>query len=447
LALEGKPRMPYRHLCVRAGRFHTVAMRLPQSILKPFSIPVVFVNFLLAFAILVPMCSAASAPQLVCTPASVRFGTVATGKSETQFVVLTNTGSSSVKVAAITPHGSEFSVSALKLPLTLAAGQSVTLNIAFAPTNNGGSGGKLTFTSNASNPSLVLGMGGTGVSSNSMSAKPASLSFGSVAVGKSVTLPVVLTNTRSWNETLTALQTVGSGLTVSGPGMPMSVPAGQSVTVNVTFTPQSTAVVGGGLFVSGPTLNIPVLGSGAASTVGQLSVGPSSLAFGSVMIGEATTQPATLTATGGAVTISSASSSSGQFSLPGATFPLVVPSGQSVQVNVQFSPQSAGQFSGTLSLLSNASNSQATEALAGTGTVPQVGLSWSPSTSQVSGYNVYRRLAPSGTYAKVNASIDVTTSFVDIGVSAGMTYDYATTAVNSSGQESAYSNQVEIQIP
>ena len=439
--------MPYRHLCARAGRFHTVAMRLPQSILKAFPILSVSINFLLAFAILVPTCVAAAAPQLVCTPPSLRFGTVSTGQSETQFVVLTNTGSSSVNVSAITPRGSEFTVSALKLPLTLAAGQSVTLNVAFAPTNTGGSGGKLTFTSNASNPTLLLSMGGTGVSSEAMTAKPATLSFGSVAVGKSATLPVVLTNNRTWNQVLTAFQTVGTGLSVTGPGLPMSLASGQSVTVNVTFTPQSTAVVGGGLFVSGPTLNVPVLGAGAASTVGQLSVGPSSLAFGSVMIGENTTEQALLTATGGPVTVSSASSSSGLFSLPGATFPLVIPAGQSVPVNVVFTPQAAGQFSGTLSLLSNASNSQATEPLSGTGTAPQVSLSWNPSTSQVSGYNIYRRLAPSGSYARLNASLDATTSFVDTGVTAGLTYDYATTAVNSSGLESAYSNQVQIQIP
>jgi fibronectin type 3 domain-containing protein len=47
----------------------------------------------------------------------------------------------------------------------------------------------------------------------------------------------------------------------------------------------------------------------------------------------------------------------------------------------------------------------------------------------------------------VNTSLDSGTAFLDNTVVPGQTYDYATTAVNSSGQESAYSNQVEIAVP
>jgi fibronectin type 3 domain-containing protein len=146
------------------------------------------------------------------------------------------------------------------------------------------------------------------------------------------------------------------------------------------------------------------------------------------------------------VTISSAASSNSQFALPGATFPVTISAGQSLQLNVAFTPQSAGTASGNLTLSSNASDSKASEAVAGTGTAPQVSLAWSPSTSQVEGYNVYRG-TQAGSYSKVNAALDPNTSYTDTAVASGTTYYYAATAVNSSGQESTYSAPVKVAVP
>lgn len=84
--------------------------------------------------------------------------------------------------------------------------------------------------------------------------------------------------------------------------------------------------------------------------------------------------------------------------------------------------------------------------MTGTGTAPQVSLGWSPSTSAVQGYNVYRGPAP-GSYTKINTALDPNTTYTDTTVSGGMTYYYAATAVNSNGQESTYSSPVEISIP
>ena len=77
-----------------------------------------------------------------------------------------------------------------------------------------------------------------------------------------------------------------------------------------------------------------------------------------------------------------------------------------------------------------------------------VNLTWQPSTSQnIVGYNVYRETSPSGPYTKLNSSLDPNTQYTDSTVQAGQTYYYATTAVNNQGDESAYSNQCEAQIP
>jgi fibronectin type 3 domain-containing protein len=73
-------------------------------------------------------------------------------------------------------------------------------------------------------------------------------------------------------------------------------------------------------------------------------------------------------------------------------------------------------------------------------------LNWTASTSTVSGYNVYRS-TPSGRFARINTMALVGVSYVDSDVRSGTTYHYVATAVDSNGNESAYSNQVAAQIP
>ena len=420
-------------------------MRLPQSSSQPFSIRVISILSLIVLSNLLPLCARAATQQLVPSPTSLRFGTVTVGQVETQLVVLTNSGQSSVTLSAVKGSASGFGVSGLSLPATLPAGQSLTLSVTFSPIAAGWISGSLTFTSNASNPSLQVPVAGAGVTSEPLIATPASLSFGSVGVGGSATLSVVLTNARSHKETLTAFQPVGSEFSVSGPTLPVTLNVGQSVTLSITFTPSAVGLAGGSVFVLGPSLNIPLTGTG--STIGQLSIAPGSLSFGSVEVGTKTTQSSAMTAVGGSVTVSSASSNSSQFSITGASFPLTISAGQSVPFTVTFTPQSMGAASGSLSFASSGSTSRTVESVAGTGTGPSVSLSWIPSTSEVSGYYVYRGTSSKGPYSRLNATPDASTSFVDAAVASGQTYYYVTTAVNSSGQESIGSNQAQAQVP
>jgi len=419
-------------------------MRLPQSSGQSLSIRFVSITILVALVSGLPPLGHASTQQLVCSPTSLKFGSVTLGQLEPQLVTVANVGTTSATISSVNVNGSEFSVSGLSLPVTITAGQSIALNVTFAPTVTGWTGGKVTFISNASNPTLQLPVGGSGVTSEALSATPATLSFGQVAIGGSSTLSVVLTNTRAWKENLTAFQIAGTGYSVSGPVLPVTLGPGQSVTVAVTFTPQAAGVEGGGLLVSGPSLNIPLTGTG--STTGQLALAPTALNFDSTQVGTTATQPLTLSAPGAGVTVSSAASSNSQFAIPGVSFPLTISAGQTVQLNVTFTPKTTGTSSASLSFSSNASNSSAQEALAGIGAAPYVNLSWSPSTSQVAGYNIYRGAAP-GAYSKINTSLDPNAAFTDSTVASGTTYYYAATAVDSSGQESSYSAPVQVVVP
>jgi fibronectin type 3 domain-containing protein len=139
------------------------------------------------------------------------------------------------------------------------------------------------------------------------------------------------------------------------------------------------------------------------------------------------------------------------FAASGITSGETLTPNQSVTVTAQFVPTAAGSVSGSVSISSNATNSPTAIALSGTGvevTPHSVALSWTASTSPVSGYNVYRGTTSNGPYAtKLNSSLVTTVDFTDTTVTDGTTYYYVVTSVNSSNVESVDSNQATAIIP
>ena len=82
------------------------------------------------------------------------------------------------------------------------------------------------------------------------------------------------------------------------------------------------------------------------------------------------------------------------------------------------------------------------------GALHSVTLNWTASTSSnVTGYNVYRGTHSNGPYTKVNSAVVAGTAYTDLTVLAGQTYYYVTTAVDADNNESAYSNGAPAVIP
>jgi len=71
----------------------------------------------------------------------------------------------------------------------------------------------------------------------------------------------------------------------------------------------------------------------------------------------------------------------------------------------------------------------------------QVSLSWNP-VKGAAGYNLYRSPLSGGGWVKANDAPIASTSFTDTGLRNARTYYYVVTALDSVGNESAYSNQV-----
>ena len=406
----------------------------------------------------VPLSGTAVSPgALTSNPTSLNFGSVTTGTQQSQTVTLTNTGGTSVVISQASISGTGFQLSGITTPLTLNASQTKTFTVTFAPQTTGSASGTVTISSNASNPTLTVASSGTGVSPGALTSNPTSLNFGSVTVGTSQSLSETITNTGGTSVTVSQASVSGTGFTITGITTPLTLAAGNSTTFTVKFTPSASGSASGNVTItstaSNPTLTIPLSGTGSVAA-GQLSVSPATLNLGSVVVGNSGTASGTLTASGAAVTVTAASSNNSVFSVGGLSLPVTINSGQSIPFSVTFSPTVAGAASATLTFTSNAQPSTTTESLTGTGTAASshsVDLSWNASTSSdVSGYNVYRSVYTSacGSFSKINALLNASTVYTDTLVVNGTSYCYATTAVDSSNQESGYSNIVSnVQIP
>jgi hypothetical protein len=401
-----------------------------------------------------PLSGTGLAPgSLSANPPSVNFGNVILGNDQSLPETLTNTSGSTVTITQVAVSGSGFSISGLNLPVTLPANQGANFSVQFSPQSAGQAIGSLNVTSNASNPTLVVPLSGSGVAPGTLSPNPSSVAFGNVQVGHNKTLPETITNTGGSNATITQDSVSGAGYSVSGLNLPLTLGPGDSSTFSVTFAPQSTGTVDGNVTLtsnaSNPSLIVPLSGTGTPQ--GQLSVNPTTLNFGNVVVNNNSSLPASLKATGASVTVTSGVSSSSEFVLSGITFPVTIPAGGTQGFTVTFTPQATGQANATLTFSSDASNSPTVEQLTGNGTAPahhSVQLNWTASVSQdVIGYNVYRGTIHGGPYSQINPSLDSSTSYTDGNVTNGDTYYYVTTAVDSNNVESTYSNEAEAQIP
>lgn len=301
------------------------------------------------------------------------------------------------------------------------------------------------------------GLASAGSGSNgggsTLAASSSTLSFGNVQKSKSSNLSETLTNAGGSTVTISQANVSGVGFSLSGISLPMTLSAKQSVTFTVTFAPAAAGATSGNLGVVSTADNSPlsITLSGTGTAQGQLSVSPTSLSFGNVVVGARASLNGTLGATGSSVTISAASINSSEFALSGISVPATLSAGQTTSYTVTFTPAASGTASAILSFSSDAGNSPTKQALTGNGVTAashRVDLSWDASTSSgVVGYNVYRRGVSGDPYAKINSALEAATAYTDHNVTAGSTYYYVTTAVDGSGNESGHSNETQAVIP
>jgi len=327
-------------------------------------------------------------------PASLSFGSVTVNTtSSAAAVVVTNNGRQTVSILQVSSSLPEFIVISPAMPITLGPHGSASFQVAFRPDaaltysgsivlSTGHKGGGVQTISVSGTGTTASSASSTSSQSYLLSAGASSLNFGNTLVGSFASQAVALTNTGTASLNISQVAITGAGFTVSGFPGAVTLGAGQSFTLTVSFAPATAGSATGSLSVVSSATNSPVTISLSGNGVQpQISVIPAGVSFGNVTVGVTNTQTFTISNPGTAnLSVTQASLAGTGFSFSGLALPLSVPPGSSSAFTVSFAPASAGNFSGNLTLVNNTLNSPFVVALAGTGVSPVAQLTASPSS-------------------------------------------------------------------
>jgi len=383
---------------------------------------------------------------------SLSFGSVAVGAtSASQTVTLTNSGRMPVTIKSIGVTGANASsfVFASTCGSSLAARASCTVHGYFSPAAAGAMSAAVNIVDNATNSPQVISLSGTGTATAELPALTCSASTMKGAGTDACTVSLGAANTGgSFTVNLASSSSaVVVPATVTVPANASS--AAFTATVSAVSTAQTVTLTASAAGVS----KTFALTLSPATAAGTLSANASTIAFGDVTVNSPATQQIVLTATGGAVAVSSVKISGSGFSFSGASFPLTLNSGQSTSLNIQFDPTAAGAITGQLTITSNSSSkSTMTIALTGTGATKGyvVNLSWSApasSSDPVAGYHIYRSASGTSSYQLLGSVGTAQLAFTDSGVTSGQSYNYMVESVDASGVESGPSNVLALSVP
>jgi len=260
-----------------------------------------------------------------------------------------------------------------------------------------------------------------------------------VVAGQTATFAVVATGTPTLN-----YQWQQNGVDIAGANSAgYTTPAASLLDDGARFTVVVTNASGNA------TSGIAILS--VRDVPGMLTSSASTVNFGDVFVGISSQADLTLTNSGQLdVAITSVSVAGPGFQVGGVPAGMILAPGRTATLRITFSPATTGSVSGSMTVASDAADSPLAVSLSGTGVAlvsHGVILSWAPSTSDLTGYRLYRRTASPAAYVPLTANVQFTTNYADISVSAGETYFYVVTAVGADNLESEYSDELSATIP
>ena len=221
---------------------------------------------------------------------------------------------------------------------------------------------------------------------------PASLAFGSVTVGETKTLSTTLRNTGSAALTVTSIARCSqtSGAITWAPAAPLTIAAGASTTLDVTFAPTTAGALANGACLSvssddpaNPTVELALSGTASAAPTPAIALSPGSLAFGIVTVGASRTLGVQVQNTGSAtLNVASITRCAGTPTEVTWTLstPVAVAPGEGATLDVTYAPAADGSLpaGACLTVASNDPSAPAVDlGLTGTGSttlVPAIAL-------------------------------------------------------------------------
>jgi hypothetical protein len=231
----------------------------------------------------------ASGPVVSLSPTSLNFGKRQTGSpSSPQTVTLSNTGNVTLNVATVSITGTnpgDFSQTN-NCGSSVSAGNSCAISVTFTPTATGTRTASVTISDSAPDSPQTVSLSGTGenTSTPTVLLSPSSLTFSSQKVGStSSAQTVTLTNTGTADLTVTGI--AASGDFAETDTCPGTIAAGNSCSINVTFTPTAAGARTGAVTITDNagtgSQTVSLTGTGVSATAVVVeSVSPNSLPIG-----------------------------------------------------------------------------------------------------------------------------------------------------------------------
>lgn len=311
------------------------------------------------------------------TPATLDIGNWAVGNTGIGVVTLKNTQTIAITLASMSASGDFREASTCPMaPQTLAAGASCQISVTFTPTALGLRTGTLTVNDNSPTSPQTASLTGHGEYSIVLS--PASDAFGDQLVQTtSAPKSFTLQNYQTIPATVNWVSTSGDFAPTSDcPISPSQLPARQSCTISVTFTPAALGAHTSVLTVNDVASNSPQTSSLQGTGVAGVSLTPADLAFEGEVI--RTTSPAKVVTLKNdqtaALTVNSISID-GDFAAKATTCPTsgkTLAAGASCTISVVFTPTAQGARNGTLTISASAATTPQAVSLSGTGTITPI---------------------------------------------------------------------------
>jgi len=334
--------------------------------------------------------SLAFAPQIVSTTSAAKT------------VTIKNTSKSAVTLNSETASAGDFAISSNSCGGTLGAGKTCALGLTFTPAAAGAVTGTLSISDTAPDSPQTVTLTGTG--NLPLSVSPATLAFGTVAVG-TTTAAKTVTLTNNESSTLSFAFAASGNYAISSTGTTCGASLASKSTCNiaVTFTPTADGATNGAVSITDNTAFSPQLlalsGTGSGGSVAPLTFTPATLSYGTQVVGT-TSAAKTVTVkntSAGAVTLSSIAST-GDFAAVGSgTKPcaasLQLNAGASCTMSVTFFPAfgASGTITGAVVITDNAAVGQQILDVKGPASLP---LTFSPTSLTFAAQDVATSSAP-----------------------------------------------------
>ncbi|MCK4413961.1 MAG: choice-of-anchor D domain-containing protein [Candidatus Eisenbacteria sp.] len=288
----------------------------------------------------------ATGTQAACTISTptLAFGDVPVGTLATQSFSITNDGSETLSGTVSLGEGcGSFALPAEPFGYDLEAGQSVMVEVGFAPTAD--EDYQCTIITGTSCSDVTAE--GSGVQAQ-CTVSAATLAFGDVPVDSLATQSFSITNTGL--AVLTGVVSLGGGceaFELASDPLPYELGAGESAIVEVRFSPPGEGNFQCTLETGGGCLDVTASGTGVEPLC---EVEPQSLEFGEVLVGESAILEFTLSNAGtgrlgGAVSLDPGCTA---FGLETEPFEYDLGAGESVMLEVTFAPEAEGVYACTI---------------------------------------------------------------------------------------------------